>query len=140
LGAAKVARGFAVGFGLEIILPYTVYLGYLLLYPLIILFRTTLPPVLIGNVICKVTFLPLFLIPLGNKLSLYIPISKPHFMPQLIFKYLKTLLGLSICAVVIGLLAYVVIFVLYETNRKYRLKTRKTGSLVENLKGNIMRR
>ncbi|MDB4867895.1 MAG: group-specific protein [Cohnella sp.] len=128
MGAAKVARGFAVGFGLEIILPYTVYLGYLLLYPLIILFRTTLPPVLIGNVICKVTLLPLILIPLGNKLSLYIPISKPNFMPKLIFKYLKTLLGLSICAVVIGLLAYVVMFVLYEMNRKYRLKTRKTGS------------
>jgi hypothetical protein len=140
MGAAKVARGFAVGFGLEIILPYTVYLGYLLLYPLIILFRTTLPPVLIGNMICKVTLLPLFLIPLGNKLSRYIPISKPYFMPKLIFKYLKTLLGLSICAVVIGLLAYVVIFVLYETNRKYRLKTRKTATLVENLKGNIMRR
>jgi hypothetical protein len=121
-----MSRAFATGFGLEIVLPYTAYLGYLLLYPLTRLFRTTLPPALIGNVICKVTFLPLILIPLGHKLGRYIPISRPHFMPRLIFKYFKTLLGLSICAVVAGLLAYVVIFILYETNRKYRLKKRSS--------------
>ncbi|QHT62325.1 DUF2062 domain-containing protein [Paenibacillus lycopersici] len=127
-GASKVSRGFAVGFGLEIIIPYTAYLGYALLIPLTRLFRTTFPSALVGNVICKVTFLPIILVPFGHHIGRILPISRPRLMPRLIFIYLKTLLGLSMLGIMLGVIGFFVCYVLYETNRKLRLRgRRRTG-------------
>lgn len=121
-GTRKVSRGFAVGFGLEIILPFTLYTGYVFLIPLVFLFRTSLTTALIGNVICKITFLPLALVPLGNRIGRYIPFGRPEFMPVAIYKYIKTLLGLSIVAVIVGFVSYLIIFYLLEKSKSRHKK------------------
>lgn len=132
-GAGKVSRGFAVGFGLEIILPYTLYTGYALLYPLVLLFRASLPTAIIGNLLCKVTFLPWILVPLGIKIGKYIPFSKPEHMSKVIYKYLKTLIGLSTSAIITGIISYLVMYFLYEANKTYRLKKRKEKNTLREL-------
>lgn len=116
-----ISRGFAVGFGLEIILPFTLYIGYILLFPLVYLFRTSLTTALIGNVLCKITFLPLVLVPLGHKIGRLLPFTRPEFMPNVVYRYIKTLIGLSITAVFIGLVAYFCIFYLLRNRPKRNL-------------------
>ncbi|WP_314592197.1 DUF2062 domain-containing protein [Paenibacillus terrigena] len=126
-GTRKVSRGFAVGFGLEIILPFTLYTGYIFLIPLVYLFRTSLTTALIGNVICKITFLPLVLVPLGHWIGRHIPFRRPDFMPVAIYKYIKTLIGLSITAVIVGSVAYLIIFYLLEKNKSRKKKLHATN-------------
>ena len=125
-GARKVATGFAIGFGLEMLVLYTFSIIYLLLVLSVRLSRGSLPAAIIGNLICKATFLPVIMFPLGIKIGrLLIPIH-PHFIPKPVLFYLHTLLGMSVLAAVFGILSFFPIYYLYEVNRKRRGK--KIGS------------
>lgn len=71
-GAHKVSIGFALGFGLELIVISTASLIYLAFYPIIRLSGGSLPAAIVGNVIGKLTFLPILLMPLAKQIGSWI--------------------------------------------------------------------
>ncbi|WKB35362.1 DUF2062 domain-containing protein [Terrilactibacillus sp. S3-3] len=77
-GARKVSLGFAIGFGLEMLMIPTAYLAYILLIPIVKLARASLPASIIGNVIGKFTFLPVILLPFAKELGNVIYPKKSH--------------------------------------------------------------
>lgn len=139
-----MSRGFAIGFALEMLVLYTASLVYLVFYPIVRLAKGSFPAAVIGNIIGKVSFLPVFLFPFAYALGkmLYpfeikvIP-HKPYTISDLfssdVFMMLKSLLqsevyvliGMTILGVVFGVISYFVVYYLYEKNRKLRLKKEK---------------
>ncbi|MEH7459042.1 group-specific protein [Bacillus pseudomycoides] len=143
-GARKVSLGFAIGFGLEMLVIYTASLVYLMFYPIVRLAKGSFPAAVIGNLIGKISFLPVFLFPVGYALGKFLyPFEvkiihhKPYTISDLfssnIFTMLKSLLqsevyvliGMTILGAVFGVISYFVVYYLYEKNRKLRLKKRK---------------
>src|SRR4051794_4376026 len=84
-GAKKVSLGFAIGFGLEMVVLSTASLIYIVFLPMVRIARGSLPAAIIGNVIGKLSFLPVLLLPLAKKIGkLVYPINermghKTHF-------------------------------------------------------------
>ncbi|MCZ2992177.1 DUF2062 domain-containing protein, partial [Acinetobacter baumannii] len=68
-GAKKVSLGFAIGFGLEMLVIYTSSLVYVIFYPIVRLAKGSFPAAVIGNIIGKISFLPVFLFPLAYALG-----------------------------------------------------------------------
>lgn len=68
-GAKKVSLGFAIGFGLEMLVIYTASLVYLIFYPIVRLAKGSFPAAVIGNIIGKISFLPVVLFPLAYALG-----------------------------------------------------------------------
>ncbi len=66
-GAKKVSLGFALGFGLEMLVISTASLIYILFVPIVRLAKGSLPASIIGNVIGKLTLLPVILLPFAKK-------------------------------------------------------------------------
>nr|WP_279663399.1 DUF2062 domain-containing protein [Ectobacillus ponti] len=145
-GARKVALGFAIGFGLEMIVLSTASLVYLVFYPAVRLSGGSLPAAVIGNVVGKLTFLPVVLLPVAHAIGkLLIPFrvhGRPHIPhehsfwellsgnPMLVIKDvlqsgLYTLVGMSIIGAVLGTISYFVVHYLYEKERQRRLEKRK---------------
>ncbi|HFJ9438346.1 MULTISPECIES: DUF2062 domain-containing protein [Bacillus] len=143
-GAKKVSLGFAIGFGLEMLVIYTASLVYVIFYPIVRLVKGSFPAAVIGNIIGKISFLPVVLFPLAYALGKMIypfHVQKIHHEPftisdlfsSHIFTILKGLLqsevyvliGMTILGVVFGVVSYFVVHYLYEKNRKLRLKNRK---------------
>ncbi|OOR53494.1 group-specific protein [Bacillus pseudomycoides] len=143
-GAKKVSRGFAIGFALEMLVIYTASLVYLIFYPIVRLAKGSFPAAVIGNIIGKISFLPVILFPFAYALgkTLYpfeikVIQHKPYTISDLfssnIFIMLKSLLqsevyvliGMTIFGGVFGVISYFVVHYLYEKNRKLRLKKRK---------------
>lgn len=137
-GARKVATGFAIGFGMEMLVISTAMVIYLFLIPIVRIARGSLPASIIGNLICKATFLPVILLPAAIKLGKLLAPIRPPAIPRSIFYYLHTLLGMSVFAAVFGFLSFFPVYYLYEARRKHREKTRHlnrmTRSKVENKK------
>jgi uncharacterized protein (DUF2062 family) len=123
-GARKVATGFAIGFGMEMLVLYTASVIYLFLIPAVRITRGSLPAAIIGNLICKLTFLPVLLLPMAIKLGRVLAPFRPPGMPKSVFYYLHTLLGMSVFAVVLGALSFFPVYYLYEARRKHREKAR----------------
>jgi uncharacterized protein (DUF2062 family) len=132
-GARKVATGFAIGFGLEMILPITAYIAYLLLPPLVAVTRSSFAASIIGNIIAKCTFLPILLLPIAHRLGRRIFHLSHHAIGAGMHSfsaYLATLLGVTILAILLGGLSFIPVYFLYESNRKRRLNKRKKRILV----------
>ena len=68
-GAKKVSLGFAIGFGLEMLVIYTASLVYVIFYPIVRLVKGSFPAAVIGNIIGKISFLPVVLFPLAYALG-----------------------------------------------------------------------
>src|SRR3954464_8679769 len=68
-GAKKVSLGFAIGFGLEMLVISSASLIYILFVPIVRLAKGSLPASIIGNVIGKLTFLPVILLPFARKIG-----------------------------------------------------------------------
>ena len=147
-GAKKVALGFALGFGMEMIVLSTASLIYLLFYPIVRLFRGSLPAAIIGNVVGKLTFLPVVLLPFAHALGkLIYPFNiqdgpmKEHsllevfsgnFMDiakELLHSGLYTLIGMTIFGTLLGFASYFIIYHLYEKERQRRLEKKKTTAI-----------
>ncbi|MEH7302659.1 DUF2062 domain-containing protein, partial [Neobacillus drentensis] len=62
-GARKVSLGFAIGFGMEMVVLSSASLIYILFLPVVRLAKGSLPAAIIGNVVGKLTFLPVLLLP-----------------------------------------------------------------------------
>jgi uncharacterized protein (DUF2062 family) len=123
-GARKVATGFAIGFGMEMLVISTAMVIYVLLIPFVRIARGSLPASIIGNLICKVTFLPVLLLPAAMKLGKLLTPNRPEYIPRSVFYYLHTLLGMSIFAFLLGFLSFFPVYYLYEARRKHREKIR----------------
>jgi uncharacterized protein (DUF2062 family) len=123
-GAHKVARGFAVGFGLEMIIPYSFYTLYVLFIPFVFLFRASMSTAIIGNVIGKFSFLPIFFIPLALKIGHLIGFPQLSFIHHKLHIYLEGIVGFTVVAILVGLISYIIVYAGYESNRKYRIKKR----------------
>ncbi|MCU5529955.1 DUF2062 domain-containing protein [Bacillus cereus] len=132
-GAKKVSLGFAIGFGLEMLVIYTASLVYVIFYPIVRLVKGSFPAAVIGNIIGKISFLPVVLFPLAYALGKMIypfHVQKIYHEPFTILKSLLqsevyVLIGMTIFGVVFGVVSYFVVHYLYEKNRKLRLKNRK---------------
>lgn len=152
-GAKKVSLGFAIGFGLEMIVISTASLIYLLFYPIVRLSRGSLPAAIIGNVIGKLTFLPVLLLPVAHRLGRFIyPVKiEGARMPHHVFKALLSgnfqvltdilyggmhvLIGMSIFGACLGIVSYFVVYKLYEKQRQLRIikrHQRKSNVSLEN--------
>lgn len=136
-GARKVARGFAIGFGLEMIVISTASLVYLVFYPIVRFAKASLPAAIIGNIIGKMTFLPILLIPFAKMLGRWIlppnvgtgPIHHHSFfdifkgdfsiLSDLLHGGLQIFVGMSIFGLILGILSYYAIEYLYEHRKKF---------------------
>ncbi|MFC7393395.1 DUF2062 domain-containing protein [Scopulibacillus cellulosilyticus] len=137
-GARKVALGFAIGFGLEMLVISTACLIYILLYPLVRLARASLPAAIIGNVIGKLSFLPVLLIPFAKKLGAFVyPINngndnvQKHSLLDILegdFSVIKDLLhggmhiliGMTVFGLILGCISYYIVSYLYNKERERR--------------------
>src|SRR5438552_19184055 len=68
-GAKKVSLGFAIGFGLEMLVISSASLIYILFVPIVRLAKGSVPAAIIGNVIGKLSFLPVLLLPFAKKIG-----------------------------------------------------------------------
>lgn len=135
-GARKVAVGFAVGFGLEMLVITTASTIYLLFYPIVRLAQASLSAAIIGNIVGKLTFLPVALLPVAPMIGKYLFPFRPHHMPHSVYLYIKTLLGMSLFAVILGVLSFFPAYYLYEVNRKHRDAKREKRKHVQSQNSN----
>jgi uncharacterized protein (DUF2062 family) len=143
-GANKVALGFAIGFGLEMLVISTAGLIYVLLIPLVRLSKASLPVAIIGNLIGKVSLLPVILLPLALKIGKLIYPGRVrvvnhlrHFsftdllhgdfqeLINLLYGGIHVLIGMIILGSLLGFISYFVINFLYEKEKNRRLKKRQ---------------
>ncbi|TCP22690.1 uncharacterized protein (DUF2062 family) [Scopulibacillus darangshiensis] len=144
-GAKKVSRGFAVGFGMEMLVISTACLIYILLYPAVKLLRASLPAAIIGNVVAKLTFLPIILLPFAKTLgaiiypkpnqdghvegNAFIELFKGDFsvIGEILHGGLHIIIGMTVFGSVLGFISYYVILFLYN-KEKERRRAKKTHS------------
>ena len=147
-GAKKVSLGFAIGFGLEMLVISTASLIYILFVPIVRLAKGSLPASIIGNVIGKLTLLPVILLPFARKLGkLIIPMRVKigqnqsgsfsfqnllhgdfHSLISLIHGGFHALIGMTIFGVILSVISYFIVHYFYEKERINRLKRRRSKS------------
>lgn len=151
-GAHKVSTGFAIGFGLELIVISTASLIYLVFYPIVRLSGGSLPAAIVGNVIGKLTFLPILLMPLAKQIGSWIlpahsmgqgPVHESTFMElfrgnwsalsELLLGGLDILAGMSVFGVILGFISYFVVKFFYvralRRRHERRLEKRRLAAM-----------
>jgi uncharacterized protein (DUF2062 family) len=139
-GAKKVALGFAIGFGLEMLVISTASLIYIFFVPFVRLAKGSFSASIIGNVIAKLTFLPVILLPFARKIGKMIfpmkvrvghntPFSFQNFMHgdfhgllNLLQGGVHVLIGMTFFGIVLGIISYFVVYYLYERAKAIRLR------------------
>ncbi|MBP2001592.1 uncharacterized protein (DUF2062 family) [Paenibacillus shirakamiensis] len=151
-GVKKVSLGFSVGFGLEMIVISTACLVYLIFYPIVKLSGGSVPAAIIGNVIGKLTFLPILLMPFAKKIGEMIypvrtgeqsgspMVKEPSIMDifqgdftavrDILHGGLHILIGMSIFGAVLGVISYYVIQFFYNKTAKRRLEKRRARIII----------
>lgn len=153
-GARKVSLGFAIGFGLEMIVLSSASLIYILFVPFVRLVRGSLPAAIIGNVIGKITFLPVLLLPFAKKLGklLYpIKVNVGHTpfsfsnilhgdfrgMINVLHGGIHVLIGMTIFGIILGGISYFFVHYFYEKEKTRRLTKVRSKQLIRSqLKNN----
>ncbi|MEH7306180.1 DUF2062 domain-containing protein [Neobacillus drentensis] len=138
-GAKKVSLGFAIGFGLELIVLSSASLIYIVFVPMVRIARGSLPAAIIGNVIGKLSFLPVLLLPFAKKIGkLIYPIDgkighKPPFSFEpfmhgdfrgvvgLLHGGVHVLIGMTIFGIILGIISYFLVHYFYEKEKTKRL-------------------
>lgn len=151
-GAHKVSTGFAIGFGLELIVISTASLIYLVFYPIVRLSGGSLPAAIVGNVIGKLTFLPILLMPLAKQIGSWIlpahsmgqgPVHESALMElfrgnwsalsELLLGGLDILAGMSVFGVILGSISYFVVKFFYvralRRRHERRLEKRRQAAM-----------
>ncbi|MBT2658105.1 DUF2062 domain-containing protein [Bacillus sp. ISL-18] len=145
-GAKKVSLGFAIGFGLEMLVISSASLIYILFVPIVRLAKGSLPASIIGNVIGKLTLLPVILLPFARKLGkIILPMKVKighngsfsfqkllhgdfHSLVSLIHGGFHALIGMTIFGIILSVISYFVVHYFYEKERANRLKRRRSKS------------
>lgn len=145
-GAHKVSTGFAIGFGLELIVISTASLIYLVFYPIVRLAGGSMPAAIVGNVVGKLTFLPIILMPLAKQIGSWI--LPAHSMGQgpthesawrelfhgnwsaiseLLLGGLDILAGMSVLGLILGFISYFVVkyFYVRALNQRHERRVEK---------------
>lgn len=138
-GAKKVSLGFAIGFGLEMLVISSASLIYILFIPIVRLSKGSLPAAIIGNVVGKLTFLPVILLPFAKKLGKIIypmkvnighssPFSFHRLMQgdfsgliSILHGGIHVLIGMTIFGIVSGFISYFIVHYFYEKEKTKRL-------------------
>lgn len=142
-GARKVSLGFALGLGLEMLVLSTGSLIYILFVPIVRLAKGSLPASIIGNVIGKLTLLPVILLPFAKKIGKLIFPMKVNLGHKSGFSFQKlihgdfhslvsilhggfhTLIGMTIFGTILGISSYFIVHHFYEKEKAKRLKRRR---------------
>ena len=125
-GAKMVAKGFAIGLAVEFITLLTMGAAFLLIFPLIRLFKGSLPSAMIGFVFGKL-ILPLCL-PVGAFLGHELfRIQTKIVLPYIgnLGGYLSSLLGMLTFGVVVGAISYYPVYKAYTKFQDSRREKRK---------------
>ncbi|AGK53973.1 DUF2062 domain-containing protein [Bacillus sp. 1NLA3E] len=138
-GAKKVSMGFAIGFGLEMLVISSASLIYILFVPIVRFAKGSFPAAIIGNVIGKISFLPVILLPFARKLGKIIYPMKikighrtPFSFQNMIhgdFKGLinvlhggiHLLIGMTVIGIILGVCSYFIVHYFYEKEKTKRL-------------------
>jgi uncharacterized protein (DUF2062 family) len=138
-GARKVSMGFAIGFGLEMVVISSAALIYILFLPIVRLAKGSLPAAIIGNVIGKLTFLPVILLPFAKKIGKIIFPIRVKVGPTTTFSLqnlmhgdfrglisvlhggVHVLIGMTVFAIILGIISYFVVYYFYEKEKTKRL-------------------
>ncbi len=139
-GAKKVSLGFALGFGLEMLVISTASLIYILFVPIVRLSKGSLPAAIIGNVIGKLSFLPVILLPIAKQIGKTIFPMRVKINHGEVFSFqglmhgdfrglisllhggIHMLIGMTILGAVLGVISYFIVHFFYEKERLKRLK------------------
>jgi uncharacterized protein (DUF2062 family) len=139
-GAKKVSLGFALGFGLEMLVISTASLIYILFVPIVRFAKGSLPAAIIGNVIGKLSFLPVILLPFAKQLGKIIFPMKVKIAHGTSFSFqalmhgdfrgligllhggIHMLIGMTILGTVLGFISFFIVHFFYEKERIKRLK------------------
>ncbi|WHY88475.1 DUF2062 domain-containing protein [Neobacillus novalis] len=142
-GAKKVSLGFALGFGLEMLVISTASLIYILFVPIVRLAKGSLPASIIGNVIGKLTLLPVILLPFARTLGKAIfPMQVRighhtsfsfhqfiqgdfHSLVGLLHGGVHALIGMTIFGVILSIISYFIVHYFYQKEKANRLKRRR---------------
>jgi uncharacterized protein (DUF2062 family) len=143
-GARKVSLGFALGLGLEMLVLSTGSLIYILFVPIVRLSKGSLPASIIGNVIGKLTLLPVILLPFAKKLGKLIFPMKVHLghhkssfsfqklfhgdfhsLVSILHGGIHTLIGMTIFGMILSICSYFIVYHFYEKEKAKRLKRRR---------------
>jgi uncharacterized protein (DUF2062 family) len=138
-GAKKVSLGFALGFGLEMLVISSASLIYLIFIPIVRIARGSLPAAIIGNVIGKITFLPVILLPFAKQLGKIVFPFKININNHVPFSFsnlihgdlrglidvlhggVHLLIGMSIFGILLGIISYFFVYYFYEKEKTKRL-------------------
>jgi uncharacterized protein (DUF2062 family) len=138
-GAKKVSLGFAIGFGLEMVVLSSASLIYIVFLPIVRIAKGSLPAAIIGNVIGKLSFLPVLLLPLAKKMGKIIypfngqlghqtPFSVELLLQgdfggfvSLLHGGVHVLIGMTIFGVILGVISYFLVHYFYEKEKEKRL-------------------
>ncbi|MBB6022362.1 uncharacterized protein (DUF2062 family) [Paenibacillus sp. JGP012] len=145
-GAHKVSTGFAIGFGLELIVISTASLIYLVFYPIVRLSGGSMPAAIVGNVVGKLTFLPIILMPLAKQIGSWIlpahsmgqgPVHESAWMElfrgnwsavsELLLGGLDILTGMSVFGLILGFISYFIVkfFYVRALHRRHERRVEK---------------
>ncbi|WP_138495133.1 DUF2062 domain-containing protein [Paenibacillus pinistramenti] len=142
-GVKKISLGFSIGFGLEMIVISTACLVYLIFYPVVKMAGGSIPAAIIGNVVGKLTFLPIILMPFAKKLGEWIypsssgsatvkeasilDIFQGNFeaVKAILHGGLHILIGMTIFGILSAFISYYVIQFFHNRNHKRRQAKRR---------------
>lgn len=142
-GVKKISLGFSIGFGLEMMVISSACLVYLIFYPVVKVAGGSLPAAIIGNVVGKLTFLPIILMPFAKKLGEWIyPVSSGPETAQessffdlfqgdfsalrsVLHGGLHILIGMTVFGIVSMFISYYVIQFFHNRNSKRRQAKRR---------------
>ena len=143
-GAKKVSLGFAIGFGLEMLVISTASLIYILFIPIVRLAKGSLPAAVIGNLIGKISFLPVLLLPIARIIGKMIhpgksPLNHHHVhfsfsdllhgnfngLRGLLIGGIHVLMGMSVLGIILGIVSYWTVYFSYQTSSNRRAKKRE---------------
>jgi uncharacterized protein (DUF2062 family) len=126
-GPAMVARGFSVGLAVEMFTLPTGGLAFLLIFPLIYVFRANLAGALIGFVFGKIIYIPFAFLNqqvgellVSKHFKVYLIHHLPHLLSNIIRRGLDLIIGGMVVGAVLALVVYFPVKLLleYHTNRR----------------------
>ncbi|MFC5701222.1 DUF2062 domain-containing protein [Cohnella faecalis] len=128
-GASMVAMGFAIGIAVEMFTLPTLGFAFVLIFPLVYLFKGNLPAALVGFVVGKVIYLPMAILNtmvgawvLPSHMSIHLPWM---WVNKLLLANLKLIVGGVINGILLGAVCYYPIKLSIEAYKNKRREKRK---------------
>jgi uncharacterized protein (DUF2062 family) len=140
-GPSMVARGFSIGLAIEMFTLPTGGLAFLLIFPLIYLFRANLAGALIGFVFGKIIYIPFAFLnkQVGETLvpkhfKHYLIHQLPNLLSNIVRGSLDLIIGGIVVGAVLGIIVYfpVMLLLQYHANRRKEKRKARHAQLIVN--------